>query len=111
MGHRQDKEHQTGSGTYAIDEYRSGMGQTAAQLLQLGVGANCLSTDHSGAGELCVETIIRKQFDVTKKQIDMAGMANALKAADKLREGLGVHKAQGDHAGGNTCAAVIAAAV
>jgi hypothetical protein len=58
-----------------------------------------------------VETIVRKQFDANKKQIDMAGMADAQKASVNLKFGLGVHKAQGDHAGGNTCAQVIAGAV
>lgn len=110
MAHRTDSNH-TGAGTLAADEYRGSMGQAAALLLQLGAGANCLSTDHSGASELCVETIVRKQFDITKRQVDMAGMALTLKAADNLRAGLGVHKKQSDHAGGNTCAQVIASAV
>jgi hypothetical protein len=109
MAYHNDKDH-PGAGTLAADEYRGNMGQIAAQLLQLGAGANCLSTDHSGANELCVETIARKQFDTTKRQVDMTGMANALKAADNLRAGLGVHNKQSDHAGGNTCAGVIAGA-
>jgi hypothetical protein len=109
MGYHNDQNH-PGAGTLAADEYRGNMGQVAALLLDLGVGANCLSTDHSGAAELCVETIVRKQFDISKKQINMAGMANAQQASVNLKTGLGVHKAQGDHAGGNTCAAVLAGA-
>jgi hypothetical protein len=110
MAHREDKDH-PGAGTLAADEYRGNVGQIAALLLQLGAGANCLSTDHSGASELCIETIVRKQYDVAKRQVDMAGMASALKAANNLRAGLGVHRKQSDHAGGNTCAQVIAGVV
>lgn len=109
MGYKLDKNHQ-GSGTLAMDEYRGSMGQQAALLLDKGFGAKCTSTDHSGAGELCVETIARKQWDTSKRELWMDTMATAQKAADNLRAGIGVHKAQGDHTGGNTCAAVIAAA-
>jgi hypothetical protein len=94
----------------AKDEYRGNVGQAAALLLMRGIGANCLSTDHSGASELCVETIVRKQLDNTKTQVDATGMSNALRAANNLRAGIGVHKAQGDHSGGNTCATVLSLA-
>ncbi len=109
MGYYNDQNH-PGAGTLAADEYRGSMGQNAALLLDKGVGANCLSTDHLSASELCVETIVRKQFDITKQQINMTGMASAQRASVNLKTGLGVHKAQGDHVGGNTCAAVIAGA-
>lgn len=112
MAHRLDADH-TGSGTYAGDEYRGSVGQGAAILLDKGLGADCLSADHSGANELCVETIVRKASDGTKqaKWVDGTnrGLGVAQRAADKVRSGLGVHKKQSDHSG-NTCAEVIAAA-
>lgn len=102
-----------GSGQLAVDEYRGSVGQQAAHLLDSGLGANCLSADHSGAGELCVETIVRKAGDLTKaaKWFDGTnrGLGAAQKAANNVRAGVGVHKAQGDHSA-NTCADVIAAA-
>jgi hypothetical protein len=104
---------QNGSGTLAGDEYRTSMGLAATGALITGAGANCLSADHLNANELCVETIVRKQFDDTKraKWYDgtSRGMGSALAAAVNLRQGIGVHKKQSDHSA-NTCADVIAAA-
>lgn len=106
-----DKDHM-GSGQYGKDEYRAERGVGAAEILMNGFGVNCVSADHLDANELCVETIVRKQFDTSKKQIWLVGGPDPrLVAVDKLRAGLGVHKKQSDHAGGNTCAAVIAAAI
>jgi hypothetical protein len=103
---------QNGSGTLAGDEYRSSMGLAAAHCLEQGLGANCLSADHLSGSELCVETIVRKQFDITKqaKWYDgtAKGMGASLAALDKLRAGIGVHKKQSDHSA-NTCADVLAA--
>jgi len=75
------------------------MGQGAALLLDKGVGALCINADHLSATELCVETIIRKQFDINKKQISMSGMATAQAASINLKNGLGVNKTQTDHVG------------
>jgi hypothetical protein len=103
-----------GSGTLAVDEYRSTMGQAAAHCLDNGLGANCLSADHLSGSELCVEAIVRKAADSAKsaKWFDGTpkGMGASQKAANNLRAGIGVHKAQADHSA-NTCADVIAAAV
>jgi hypothetical protein len=102
-----------GSGVLAVDEYRTSMGLAAEQCLNKGLGANCLSADHLSGSELCVETIVRKQADLTKaaKWFDGTnrGMGSALAASSNLKQGIGVHKKQSDHSA-NTCADVIAAA-
>lgn len=107
MGHRADH---AGSGTFAVDEYRDSMGQKAAGVLSAGNGYRCVAGDHVGS-ELCVEVIARLSGS-TSKAAGSDPLANSViqSAVLNLRAGLGVHKASGDHAGGNFCAAVIAAA-
>jgi hypothetical protein len=107
MGHRTE---QGGSGTLAVDEYRDGMGQKAAGCLSAGFGYRCVAGDHLG-GELCVETIARLAGKDPTKNAGSDALANSViqTAVNKLHAGIGVHKVAADHAGGNTCCAVIAA--
>lgn len=98
------------SGTYATDCYRESKAMEAAQTLNVGHSVVCLSTDHLSGSELCTEVIARKKGDNTKCVSDAAHTKSAIDAVNNLRAGNGYHKKQSDHGGGNTCAAVIAAA-
>lgn len=98
------------SGTLATDYYRESKGQQAMNTLDAGRSTTTKSGDHLSANELCIETISRLHFDNTKVVSDAAVVNNVINAVNNLRLGNGYHKKQSDHSGGNTCAAVIAAA-
>ena len=107
---RLDKDH-TGSGVLATDFYREKVGIGAANVLVTGSAARCVVGDHAGS-ETCAEVILRiAGKDPTKAcGSDSTLHANINGAINNLRAGIGVHKVAADHGGGNTCAAVIAAA-
>lgn len=102
----------TGSGTYATDEFRAERGLAAANVLSAGHAVRTVVGDHIGS-ETCAQVIARIGGSNVAKN---AGSDNTVtdgvnKAINNLRAGIGVHKASGDHGGGNTCVTVIAAAV
>lgn len=99
-----------GSGTLAVDFYRQSKGDQAMNVLLAGKGMNCGSSAHLSAGELCIEVIARLGSDNSQHASDNSKRDTANKAVDALKRGDGHHKAQGDHTGSNTCAAVIASA-
>ena len=105
-----DKDH-AGSGTYATDTYRDGKGLAAANILGVGHGARTVVGDHAGS-ETCAEVIVRLNGTNPSKNAgsDATLIVTLNKAIDNLHAGIGVHKVAADHAGGNTCAAVISAA-
>lgn len=97
------------SGVLATDHYRESKGQQARQALLAGKAVNTVSGDHLNANELCVEVIARRA--PFAGSVSDAGVVDTVnKAVNNLSLGNGYHKKQSDHAGGNTCAAVIAAA-
>ena len=98
------------SGNIATDNYREGRGMAAANALSAGKSILCISTDHLNGNELCVEVIVRKGTDDRKTCSDATHVKTTIDAVNNLRLGNGFHKKQSDHSGGNTCAAVIAAA-
>lgn len=100
-----------GSGTYATDMFRDERAHAAANALGAGSGVLCKSADHLSAGETCVEVIARKANDPSKKSVNGVEQAAVPAAIEKLKQGFGHHVAQGNHAGGNTCAQVIAASI
>lgn len=108
---RLDKDH-AGSGTYAIDEFRAERGLAAANVLSAGNAWRTVVGDHTGS-ETCAQVIARiAGTNNAKNGGSDATLADTVnKAVNNLRAGVGVHKVAGDHGGGNTCAAVIAAAV
>lgn len=98
------------SGTLAVDYYREGVGLKAAGVLEAGHGNGLVSGSHLNANELCTEVIARCSCDNRTCVSDNTLRDVSVKAVHNLRAGRGYHKKQSDHAGGNTCAAVIAAA-
>jgi len=106
-----DKDH-TGSGTFALDVTRDSLAAQAAGILSAGHAYRCVSGDHVAAGETCTSVIVRINGSNPAKYAGSDALANSIiqTAVLNLRAGVGVHKAQADHAGGNTCAQVIAAA-
>src|SRR5689334_22679068 len=98
------------SGVYATDFYRESKGQQARQALLAGKAVNTKNTDHLNANELCIEVIARRANDHATCASDAAIVNTANLAVNNLSLGIGYHKKQSDHSGGNTCAAVIAAA-
>ena len=98
------------SGTFATDFYRESKANQAMQALDAGRATRTVSGDHASASELCIETISRLHNVDTKIASDSATVKTVIDAVHNLRQGNGFHKKQSDHAGGNTCAAVIAAA-
>jgi len=108
---RLDKDH-TGSGTYATDEFRTERGLAAANVLSVGHAARTVVGDHVGS-ETCAQVIARIGGSNPAKNAgsDASLFPTINGAVNNLRAGIGVHKASGDHGGGNTCAAVISAAV
>ncbi len=100
------------SGIDAADRYRENKGLGAASVLLAGRSFLCKSADHSSGSELCAEVIVRLAGDNTKlnRAGDFSVVDSVNKAVNNLREGLGFHVAQADHAGGNTCADVISKA-
>lgn len=100
-----------GSGTFAIDVYREGMANKADQVLSAGRSILCRSADHASGSELCIETIVRQAPNDRLTGSSLTEAASVSTAIHNLRAGNGHHKAQANHAGGNTCAQVIAAAI
>lgn len=102
-----------GSGTFATDAYREGLGKQAADILEQGKSVQCVVGDHTGS-EACIETIIRLAPNVAKAALfadggkGNTGRDTVLRAVKALRAGIGVNAVAGTHSGGNTCAAVIA---
>lgn len=97
-----------GSGlSTTVDLYRESVGKSAENALSAGNGVLCVSGDHTGAGELCVEVINRLKNLGTKKGRNLTENADAYKAVDAIRRGFGHHVAQADHAGSDTCAQTI----
>ena len=108
---RLDKDH-AGSGTHATDFYRDRAGLAAANVLSAGHAARTVVGDHTGS-ETCAEVIARIGGTNPAKNAgsDATLFPSINGAINNLRAGIGVNKVAGDHGGGNTCAAVIAAAV
>ena len=98
-----------GSGTsFSEDARREAAGKFAAQELERGYSTLCVVGDHN-AGELCVDVIVRLAAVLSKRSVNPYDRSVSLLAAAKLRAGVGVNKKDSDHAGGNTCAQLLAA--